>query len=291
MSYLLYNDYKRQIQSENLQQIISADPTILSAAERAATAEAISYLRQKYDVSNEFDETMVWSYTKTYNAGDRVYLDADNYNTSSTYNAHDLVLYLGNVYICVSTTTGTFAPSHWSLLGAQYDMFSAALPHAEFDYNGVYVVGDFVFWKNNSYKALVQTPLLSHDTGIQYYQYQNIPLRNVAPDDPTEGSVYWGNRTVYVVTAGTLPTNAAWNKVDNRDQQMVLYLIDMTLYHVHSRIAPRNIPDLRVKRYDDAINWLKMCAKGEITPNLPLIKPMQGNRIRFGGQIRNVNSY
>ena len=60
-----------------------------------------------------------------------------------------------------------------------------------------------------------------------------------------------------------------WMLRDGRNAQMVNYMIDIVLYHLHSRIAPHNIPDLRVKRYDDAIKWLKDCAKGDnITANL-----------------------
>lgn len=292
MAYLIYNDYKKQIQSENLQQIISQDTTILSAAERAAQAEAISYLRQKYYTAQEFSDTKMWSRTSTYNCADRVYLDATPY-TFRPHNVGDLTLYNGDVYICIAAdSAGSFNPVKWTKIGAQYDMFNAKYPYPEFDYNGVYKVGDRVYWKGNTYTCKVQTPLLSHDVGIQYYRVENLPQRNVAPDDQMEGSAYWGNATVYVVTAGTLPTNTnAWTAADNRDQQMVTYFVDITLYHLHSRIAPRNIPDLRVKRYDDAVAWLKMCAKGEITPNLPLLKPTQGTRIRFGGQIRNINSY
>jgi hypothetical protein len=85
--------------------------------------------------------------------------------------------------------------------------------------------------------------------------------------------------------------NGAWVKGDNRNQQMVNYLIDIILYHLHSRIAPRNIPELRVKRYDDAIAWLKQCAKGEfITGGLPLLQPRQGMRIRHGGSLQKQNN-
>ncbi len=48
MSYLVLNDYKKQIQSDNLNQVISSDTTILSAAALTAQAEAISYLIQNY---------------------------------------------------------------------------------------------------------------------------------------------------------------------------------------------------------------------------------------------------
>lgn len=294
MAYLIPADYNKQIQDANLQQIISNDTSVLNAAQLAAQAEAISYLRQKYDTSKEFADLNVWSIAKTYYAGDRFYLNATAYSATSTYALNALTLYQNNVYKCTTaiTVAEAFNPTKWLLLGYQYQIFSAVLPHNEFDYGGYYNVNDKVFWKNNVYDCLVQTPLLGHDTGIQYRNIDNLPLKNVAPDDPIEGKNYWGNKIAYLVPAGTLPTNTTYYAAaDNRDQQMVMYFIDITLYHVHTRIAPRNIPDIRVKRYDDAIAWLKMCANGDVTPNLPVIKPAQGRRIRYGGGIKLINSY
>ena len=82
MSYLIASDYKRQIQDANLQQIISADNTILISAQLAAQAEVVSYLKQKYDVDAEIDSTTLWDKTKTYNAADRIYLDATAFNAA-----------------------------------------------------------------------------------------------------------------------------------------------------------------------------------------------------------------
>jgi hypothetical protein len=126
----------------------------------------------------------------------------------------------------------------------------------------------------------------------QANRISNAPVYNVFPDDPTAGVKYWGAGTDYSIDAGTLPTDAAkWVSGDNRDQQMVLYFIDLALYHVHSRIAPRNIPELRVKRYDAAIDWFLRCAQGKVTPELPILQPKQGGRIRFGGNPKAINSY
>lgn len=50
---------------------------------------------------------------------------------------------------------------------------------------------------------------------------------------------------------------------------LVLYLVDMCLYHLHSRINPRKVPDLREKRYDMAIHWLQKVSAGKLSPDLP----------------------
>lgn len=77
----------------------------------------------------------------------------------------------------------------------------------------------------------------------------------------------------------------------DRDPQLLAYIIDIALYHLHSRIAPRNIPELRQTRYSNAINWLLMCAKGDVTAKLTPIDPAQGRRIRYGGNKKNINQY
>lgn len=72
----------------------------------------------------------------------------------------------------------------------------------------------------------------------------------------------------------------------DRNPQIVLYYIDIVLYHLHSRINPRNIPTLRMDRYDSAISWLKMAAKGDITAALDKIVPAQGQRIKYGSNTK-----
>jgi phage gp36-like protein len=62
-----------------------------------------------------------------------------------------------------------------------------------------------------------------------------------------------------------------------RHPLILLYLIDIVLYHIHSRINPINIPDIRQVRYDNAIEWLKKVSKGEISPDLPTKEDEEGN--------------
>lgn len=294
MSYIIQPDLNRSIQEANLNQIIGNDPSILSGAILAAEAEAKSYLRQKYDIEKEFTETSIWDLTKTYYAADRFYLSAPTFNPANTYPLNSLVTYNSIVYKCISPVTvpAAFYDGNWLAIGNQYTLFFATFPEKPFTYGGLYNVGDKVFWKNSVYTCLIQTPLLDHDTGLQYRIIQNLPLANPAPDDIQNGRATWGIGIPYSIAAGTLPTDATkYTQADNRDAQMVLYLIDLALYHIHSRIAPRNIPDLRIKRYDDAIKWLRMAANGDVTITIPVIEPHQGNRIRFGGNIKQINSY
>lgn len=55
----------------------------------------------------------------------------------------------------------------------------------------------------------------------------------------------------------------------DRNPLIILYLIDITLYHLHSNISPDNVPELRLTRYKAAIDWLKAVAMEKISPILP----------------------
>ena len=293
MSYLILPDFKKLIQTDNLAAIIGSDYTILDQMKLAAQTEVTSYLTQKYDCSREFTDTLLWDRATSYKGGQRVYLDATAYSAAATYTLNALTLYAGNVYICTTAISvgEAFNVAKWYLIGSQYAMFYVTLPYPEFNYNTLYSVGTLAWWKDKTYTARIATLVYSHETQLQI----NSPVttQNYAPDDTINGLKYWGTGTSYSLYTGTLPTDTTkWTAGDNRNQQLVNYCIDVALYTVHSRIAPRNIPDLRVKRYDDVIKWLKNAAQGNtITANLPLIQPSQGMRIRWGGDVRRQNNY
>lgn len=314
MAYLIPPDYLPTIQDANLQQIISATPSILSNAELAGQAEAISFLRQKYLTDSEFTDTASWVLSSTYSAQDRVYLNATAYSASSTYAVGAYALQAGNVYRCITaiTVAEAFNAAKWTLIGAKYDLYYAKYPHPLFDFNsGVYLKGDLVYWNGKKYTCIIPTTFPTHEGQIQARLIQNVPVGNVFPDDTVNGLQNWGVGVAYSVPANTaIDDTEYWTAGDNRDEQMVQKVIDIVLYHLHSRISPRNIPALREYRYmgnekdrvvkDDgsiaypvysALGWLQACARGEVTPNLPLIQPKQGMRIRYGGNVRNINSW
>lgn len=292
MPYLIFSDYKKQIQTDNLLQVIGNDLTVLQTAELQAIEEAYGYLAQKYDTAQEFTETLPWSAAVAYKAAARVYLDAAAYSAQATYAVGALALYTGKVYRCTTqiTVAEAWNPAKWSALGDQYDLFYATYPKPVFDYLATYKVGDQVFWKDKTYTCRKAT--IDYGDDIQFRVIENIPLPNVFPDDPANGTVYWGTGTAYSLSAGTLPTDATkWTAGDNRTQSVLMTVIDICLYHLHSRIAPRNIPDLRRDRYLNAVDMLRAFSRGDMTAKLPVIQPKRGARIRYGGPIKNINSY
>jgi len=70
--------------------------------------------------------------------------------------------------------------------------------------------------------------------------------------------------------------------VADRKKIIVMYLIDITLYHLHSNITPDNIPEIRYLRYTRAIEWLKKVADSKLTPDLPEY-PASDNPFENGG--------
>lgn len=292
MSYLIPRDYAKQIQAENLSQIIGSDDGVLSMAELTAVEEAKSYLVQKYDCGQEFKDLFEWDKTKIYNPTDRVYMNPDAYSVSATYAAGDYVLQGGKVYKSkAGNAAHAFAESEWDYVCDRYQVFNAVYPQPLFSYTAQYRIGDVVYWNGRIYTCAIPSPSYSQSQMIQFVNYSSVPY-NVAPDNINNGLQYWGTGTAYNVPANTDMLNTDfWSMGDNRSQQLVTTVLDICLYHVHSRISPRNIPDLRVKRYDDAVKWLKKAATGEITAALPVLQPKQGGRIRYGGNIKNMNSY
>lgn len=61
-------------------------------------------------------------------------------------------------------------------------------------------------------------------------------------------------------------TEAIFNaRGSERHALILMYAIDIAIYHLFSLHNPYKISELRKARYDRAIEWLKMVAKGDIT--------------------------
>ena len=72
----------------------------------------------------------------------------------------------------------------------------------------------------------------------------------------------------------------------DRNALIVMYCVDILLCHLHSNITPKNIPDLRVKRYNDAIAWLKLVASDKLNPDLPIIPGQESGEFTLGGNTK-----
>lgn len=261
-------DYLRVIQSDNLSQIIEANSQIQKDTEQAAQAEMIGYLSQRYKTNTIFSDTKTFSSSAVYSAKQLVEFTASAFSASSTYTTGQYVLQGGYIYKSIAGSSAhAFNSAEWTQICLDKTLYYLSLPHEEYLSTTTYEVGDQVWYENKVYTAAV----------------------NIKGIDPSY-SAYWGTGTTYSVT-GTFPDDATkWTLGDNRNALIVQYLLDITLYHLHSRINPRNIPDLRKERYNGndpmdrggAIGWLKAVASGSINADLPTIDPTQGLSIRWG---------
>lgn len=68
----------------------------------------------------------------------------------------------------------------------------------------------------------------------------------------------------------------------SRHPTVLNFCKDVALYHIHSAHNPAKIPDIRVARYERAIEWMKEVAREFINPDLPVVTP-EKDYIFYGG--------
>lgn len=294
MSYLIPSDFNRLIQEVNLNQIISGNRTLVTQMEQTAITEAKSYLSAKYDVDKEFSNSAVYSPVALYKASNRVYLDASFYNPNNTYGINTLVLYTGKIFRCITAilVAEDFDSAKWQDLGPQYTIFYAQFPKPVFNIAGIYEIGDEVFWNNKTYTCKIATSGISHEVLIQLDSTNNIPYQNVFPDDTKNGAKFWTDNGAYQVPAGSILDTDYFTEGDNRNQQMIVYILDMLIYHLYRRIPPAVVPEIRILAYQTAVSWLNKVAKGdEVVADIVKKQPASGSRIRYGSRPKNENYY
>lgn len=296
MERYLHNTDYWLIQDVQLGQLIQKSQNKLIRAENLAMEEIYSYLVQRFDLDYEFTDTSSWSPSLTYSAHDRVIMDYPLYSTYMTYSISDCVIYNGDAYIQTATSSisGTWSSSDWTNIGPQYGVYYASYPVQLFDYLDHYEVDEVVYWKGYTYSCVTNTHMLTATDRNQYLNTAAIPLYNVFPDDDIRNNEnqYWVRGGTYSIPMGTLPTDANyWTAGDNRSQQVIMYMIDIVLFHLHKSISPNNIPQLRVDAYKMACNWLDKLGMGDISTNVLKLQPRRGNSIRYGGNTKNPNNY
>jgi hypothetical protein len=271
-------DYLRLIRDDVVTQIIESNQQIKLDVEQAAQAEMMSYLAQRYLVNQVFADTKTFDISATYKGKQLVEFTAVAYDATATYSTDDFVLQGGKIYKSIAgNVPHAFVLNEWTYICEDKDLFYIHLPYDEYDTMIEYNAGDKVYYNNYEYTCLIKN--------------KNIPVIN---------TLFWSKGAAYTVTGVYPDDSTKWTKGDNRNQQIVMYLLDITLYHLHSRINPRNIPDLRKERYDGnnpsqnggAVAWLKRVASGDLTADLPQIVAQQGMSIRYGSSApKQTNTY
>lgn len=201
----------------------------------------------------------------------------------------------------------------------RYDEDKAFKVVQAYTVTSVFAVDDRVFWSPTAYAAAstyVLDDQISFDIGTSPVVDEKIYIANQAVaagetplTEPTKWDLKADNNTFYtcilVNDVGDLPTNTTkFTAGDNREPKLKTVVIDIVLYNIHSRITPRDIPEIRQIRYDGAgnkdksehaIGWLEKVQKGTITPDLDVLLDDDGiteqNTERFSHGISPTTSY
>lgn len=74
----------------------------------------------------------------------------------------------------------------------------------------------------------------------------------------------------------------------DRNPLLVMYLIDMAIYHMFAKIPNRQTPEDVGIRFEEAVKWLKGVSNGRNTPTLPLkaINEAEPSEMQYGSNER-----
>lgn len=101
-------------------------------------------------------------------------------------------------------------------------------------------------------------------------------IADVCADTEDEVASYLSAR--YDTNAIFAATGAA------RNRAVLRICRDVALYHLHVASNPNTVPDIRAKRYDDAIAYLKAIQAEQVNiPGLPRLIAGKSNYVKFGG--------
>lgn len=317
MPYLVLNDYKTYIQGEYLRQLVQGDDDKRVIEENNSIQAIAQRLTQRYDLDLEFTEMLPYDRTKVYKAAERVTVDISTnafkaWVADTSYTVGDLVIYNSIGYTCSTANSDhTFTAANWTTIAPQHTIFYAIYPNTctlngqpnpptlmnpyapVFDYKNLYVKGDVVYWRGNTYVCAQDSTLVSHQQQLQYTEITKIPYANVFPDDPVanKNGLYWTDRTEYVVPADTPLTHGSWQQGDNRNQTIKDAMVRITVFKLSPLIAPKNRPDIWLDDYRSILRELNDAAEGKITMILPVKQPHNATRTWYGGEVKRVNNY
>lgn len=331
MAYLRKKDYLSLISVADLDVITGSDDTILTNKEKASQEEVSSFLRHRYEVGLIFKDIKSYSDLTQFNTADLVEWTESTYSAVLTYNIGARVVYSGSIYKCnTNGTTGIWNASKWDFICLDKLLYYCnipclgVLPSESVTYTSSKIISglhQITGWNKETYSTLyferydgyVNIYLSASDrttrnnkVGYFKYDYQGLELPYTAEIQP--GSYPYNLFSGYIDVIGfaneldtwSVSVTKNWTLGDNRNQKLVEIMLDVTLYHLYTRIQPRNIPTHVVNRYDGgtekqtagAIGYLKMIQKGTVQLDLPIHKDDErGQSIVFGSNPRQNYNY
>jgi phage gp36-like protein len=80
-----------------------------------------------------------------------------------------------------------------------------------------------------------------------------------------------------------------------RHPLVVMFCVDILLYHIHSRLNPNQIPQLRIDRYEAAVAWCRQAGAGTLYTDLPpkpeTETPAAAGNIIYSGPAKRNNEF
>lgn len=317
-------DYLKVTLSDTVRELITEHYNQWLDAEQAAQLEAASYLSQRYITNQIFTNTTTFDSLITYKAKNLVEYTESEYNQATSYSVGNRVKFLPPdsevyyIYECISAAEG-IAPdntTYWVKCVQDKTMYFVTNPAEDWDKDADYAVGDEVFYLDKVYTAVVANNNIipSSNTGVWGSGTSYSISAGLNPDIEYHTEItyalndkvtYKGNLyTAKGTTTGNLPTNGTywtaetdsyeWTLGDNRNQLIVRFLLDITLYHFMRSVPARAIPDHIKEAYNGnsaqetggAIGWLKNVAKGMVNADLPELVATTPNYSIMHGQAR-----
>ena len=108
-----------------------------------------------------------------------------------------------------------------------------------------------------------------------------------------EGSIYYASQASTNEDPSAVDSEY-WTLGDLRDPYLILIVLNITVYHLHTKVSKRLTPQDVADNYADALDWLKGVSKGEFVPNFPELIPdadTQTNHFQFGSQAKLNHRY
>jgi hypothetical protein len=141
-------------------------------------------------------------------------------------------------------------------------------------------VNDFNRWNKTTEYA--KDDIVTDDNGYVYTALLD------STNKPLTNTTYWAPMIAVVTSNVTY-----WTVGDNRYPMFVELAMDMTLYNLHARINPRNIPELRIERNREALDQLDRWASGTDTAEVLNINTTdsEGFSIRYGNSLDKQDNF
>jgi hypothetical protein len=169
----------------------------------------------------------------------------------------------------------------------RYDYTKVFKDYKNFSTATAYAVGDLIYYTEVAWAGTTTYALnarISYNGNI-YKSLQAANLNKNPETQPTWWSLVCEDELFFyciLVSTGNYPENATYfTQGDNRNPIIREYVINLAIYELQYRIAPRNIPEWRRIQHDEIISHLGRISDGKDTLLLDTYADDKGHNIEY----------